>query len=173
MNTCPTSQLPSTLPSKLNSNKHLANQLGKTQSNPAVLLRVAILILGSLGFTGCESFRFPGVFKIDVAQGNIVTKDMLQKLKPGMTKGQVRYVMGSPLISDTFHPNRWDYFYSLRQGDKDPVTKHVSLYFENEQFSHFEGDVVTPEEIEKYKAYQPKDQVLENRQRDAEKDFVQ
>ena len=132
-------------------------------------IKITTVCLCLFALAACGSFRFPGVFKIDVAQGNIVTKDMLQKLKPGMTKSQVRYVMGSPLVTDTFHPNRWDYYYSIRLGGRDPITKHVSLHFENDQFSHFDGDVVTPAEMAKYKAYQPKDRNLENQRHDAEK----
>lgn len=126
------------------------------------------LLAALLSLAGCESFRFPGVFKIDIAQGNIVTNEMLERLNPGMTKGQVRYVMGSPLLTDTLHPNRWDYYYSVRIGDKEPVTKHVSLFFDNDQFSHFEGDVVTEAEIKQYKAVQKEDVLLENQRRDAE-----
>lgn len=130
------------------------------------------LITAIITLNGCGSFRFPGVFKIDIAQGNIVTKEMLEKLKPGMTKSQVRYVMGSPLVTDPFHPNRWDYFYSIRLGDNDPIERHVSLYFDEDQFTHFSGDFVTEEEMDKYKAYQPEDRSLENDRHEAQKSVL-
>lgn len=130
------------------------------------------LITALITLNGCGSFRFPGVFKIDIAQGNIVTKEMLEKLKPGMTKSQVRYVMGSPLVTDPFYPNRWDYFYSIRLGDNDPIERHVSLYFEDDQFTHFSGDFVTEEEMDKYKAYQPQDRSLENDRQEAQKSVL-
>jgi outer membrane protein assembly factor BamE len=59
--------------------------------------------------TGCSTDKIPGIYRIDIQQGNNVTQAMLNELEPGMTKNQVAYVMGNPLLIDTFHPNRWDY----------------------------------------------------------------
>ena len=80
--------------------------------------------------SACSSLRFPGVFRIDVAQGNLITKDMVDKLRVGMTPRQVRYVMGSPMIADTFHPERWDYLYNLETGKGIFIENHLVLYFE-------------------------------------------
>ncbi|MES2663123.1 MAG: outer membrane protein assembly factor BamE [Pseudomonadota bacterium] len=82
--------------------------------------------------SGCTRFGFPGVFKVDVAQGNIVTKDMVETLRLGMTQDQVRYVMGTPLLTDTFKPNRWDYFYSFKDQGNTPKGYRVQLQFEND-----------------------------------------
>jgi len=109
----------------------------KRTSLPLILLCVAAL----LGASGCSTLKFPGVFKIDIAQGNIVTKEMVDKLKPGMTRRQVRYVMGSPLLTDTFHQNRWDYHYSILIGDQRLVKRHITLLFENDQYIETIGDV--------------------------------
>ena len=58
-------------------------------------------------------------YKIDIQQGNVVTEEMVEKLKPGMSRSQVRFVLGTPLITDVFHADRWDYFYYFA---------HVDLY---------------------------------------------
>ena len=61
-----------------------------------------------------ESLTFPSVHKIDVQQGNLITDEMVELLRPGLTKNQVQYVMGTPLVVDTFNPNHWDYVYQYR-----------------------------------------------------------
>jgi len=100
-----------------------------------------IAVIGISAVSGCSTLKFPGVFKIDIGQGNIVTKEMVDKLKPGMTKRQVRYVMGSPLLTDTFHQDRWDYHYSILIGDQRLAKRHITLLFENDQYVKTEGDV--------------------------------
>ena len=71
----------------------------------------------SLFLAGCgTNIGFPGVYRINVEQGNIVTADMVEQLAPGMTRRQVRFILGTPLIEDTFHEHRWDYRYTLRNG---------------------------------------------------------
>ncbi|WP_290578896.1 outer membrane protein assembly factor BamE [Ketobacter sp.] len=101
------------------------------RSKPAALL----IIVVAVAMTGCSSLRFPGVFRIDVGQGNLITKEMLDKLRVGMTPRQVEYVMGSPMIADTFHPNRWDYMYSLETGKGILVQNQLTLFFENERLA--------------------------------------
>lgn len=108
------------------------------QSTRYALLLVAFTLLG-----GC-SFKMPnlGVYKIDIPQGNIVTQEMVDKLQPGMNKRQVRFVMGSPLILDTFEPERWDYLRSMEEGKKKKRTQQrISLYFENDLLVRMEGDL--------------------------------
>lgn len=81
-------------------------------------------------------------FKMDIQQGNVVTSKMLLQLKPGMTKSQVRFIMGTPLIVDSFHKDRWDYFYQLRQAGKIVKQRRVILDFEKELLTKVRGDVV-------------------------------
>ncbi len=68
--------------------------------------------------SACGFVGFPGVYKINVEQGNIVTQEMVDQLKPGMNRRQVRFILGTPLIEDTFNQNRWDYLYVKRNGMK-------------------------------------------------------
>jgi outer membrane protein assembly factor BamE len=85
----------------------------------------------------------PGLtpYKVDIQQGNLVTQDMIDKLKPGMSKSQVRFALGTPLIADAFHADRWDYVYVLQQ--KGRVTEHrrISVVFSDDKLLRIDGDV--------------------------------
>lgn len=96
---------------------------------------LAILSFCTVILAGCSNLRFPGVFRIDVGQGNIITADMIEKLKVGMTKRQVEYVMGSAMIKDPFSPNRWDYIYNYETGRGTFVENQLTLYFEGERLN--------------------------------------
>jgi outer membrane protein assembly factor BamE len=68
----------------------------------------------------------------NVEQGNILTKDMIDKIQVGQSQTQVRFLLGSPLVQDAFHKNRWDYFYSLKKGrSKDVEKKRLTIIFDN------------------------------------------
>jgi len=83
-------------------------------------------------------------YKIDVQQGNIVTQEMVDKLKPGMTRSQVRYVLGTPLVADPFHKDRWDYFYSFKKGaEAAPESRRLTLIFKDDVLHSVQGDVAT------------------------------
>ena len=87
---------------------------------------------------GCS---FPGVHKIDIQQGNVITQDMVDQLRPGMTTRQVRFIMGTPLITDTFHRNRWDYLYSIQIAGGTRQQERISLIFDdNQQLLGLAGD---------------------------------
>ena len=102
------------------------------------------LLLGlALLSTGCGSnIGFPGVYRIDVEQGNIVTSEMVEQLKPGMTRRQVRFVLGTPLIEDSFHANRWDYRYTLRNGTKTLEQNRLTVFFEGDALVNVTGTEV-------------------------------
>lgn len=102
-----------------------------------MLLKLLTLLV-LLQFAGCSVF--PSVlYKIDVQQGNIVTQDMVDKLKPGMTKSQVRFVLGTPLIVDAFRDNRWDYVYMRQEKGELVEQERLTIFFENEILTHFEN----------------------------------
>ena len=84
----------------------------------------------------------PDVYKIDIQQGNEITSEMLMKLKPEMSKAQVRFVLGTPLIQSTFHEDRWDYVYEMRVRDIVIDQRHVVLNFENEKLKTITGAVI-------------------------------
>jgi len=101
-----------------------------------------IIILFTLAITGCSSFNFPGVHKIAIQQGNVITQTMVDKLKPGMTKSQVRFILGNAIINDSLNQERWDYLYSVQFGGQSLAKKHMSLFFIEDKLDHFEGDYI-------------------------------
>lgn len=105
-------------------------------------LSTLIFLMFALSFlTACEQFRFPGVFKIDIGQGNILTQEKVAQLAIGMTENQVIYLMGSPMIKDPFNPNEWDYYYSFSPAGETTQTYHLRLFFENKRLKKFKGSV--------------------------------
>lgn len=110
----------------------------------------SLVIIGlCVGFaTGCSTLRFPGVFRIDIGQGNIITAEMIEKLKLGMTKRQVEYVMGSAMVQDPFSPDRWDYIYNYETGRGSFVENRLTLYFEGERLQRIDDSQLTdPEDL--------------------------
>lgn len=110
-------------------------------------------LLSFLLLTSC-SYLPHVIYRIDVQQGNVVTDEMLEKLKPGMTKSQVLFVLGSPLIIDAFRDNRWDYVYVFREKGDLTEQKRLTLFFDNdtlvniEDYMHFSKDSVKPKPAE-------------------------
>lgn len=84
--------------------------------------------------------EIPGVYVMDVQQGNIVDQGMIDQLRPNMGKKQVLYIMGSPMFVDPFHSNRWDYIYSEQPGGEPRMQKRITLIFEGEELVGVQGD---------------------------------
>lgn len=98
------------------------------------------LVSTTLMFSGCSLNELPFVHRIDVQQGNIITQEMVDQLHLGMEKSQVRFVLGTPLLVDVFHQDRWDYFYGLQEGNGTYQQHRVSLFFEAGQLARIDGD---------------------------------
>jgi len=81
------------------------------------------------------------LYKPEVQQGTLLSAEMLTNLKPGMTKRQVRLLLGSPPVSDIFHPERWDYLYSVNQAGEKVTPQHLTLYFHNDKLVRAEGEL--------------------------------
>lgn len=106
-----------------------------------ILIITALASLALLG--GCGNFGsmdFPGVYKISIPQGNIITQDMVDQLRPGMTKRQVIFVMGTPLVRDPYHQDRWDYVYNFQPGGGERGQERLSVVFEDDQLVSISGD---------------------------------
>lgn len=111
-------------------------------NNKSSPMRLSIIALAFL-LPACSYIPMaPSVYKIDIQQGNVVTQDMLSRLKPGMTRSQVRFILGTPLVTDVFHPNRWDYVYRYQKAGKLTEQSRVTAVFENDLLLRMEGDVV-------------------------------
>lgn len=108
--------------------------------SPRTLLLALALCIG-----GCGNFTiFPGVHKIGIYQGNIIDQEMVDKLKIGMTRAQVSFVLGTPLVADPFNQNQWSYFYSKKDPDGNIDSRSFNVLFENNELASFEGDVAPP-----------------------------
>ena len=84
------------------------------------------------------------IHKIDVQQGNYVTQDLVDKVRNGMTKAEVKQVLGTPLLSDVFHANRWDYYFSSVKGGKAEDRKRLTILFENDKVVSIAGNAQPP-----------------------------
>ena len=96
-------------------------------------MRIKLVLLSTL-LASCSYISSPVLspYKMDIRQGNYITAEMREKLKLGMSKQQVRYVMGTPMVSDAFHGNRWDYIYRLEQRGEVVEKQRLTLYFEGD-----------------------------------------
>jgi len=102
---------------------------------------IALIVL----LAGCHEIPIlPGItpYRIDIQQGNAVDQEMISKLRRGMTMSQVRYALGTPLLMDAFHSDRWDYFYSLRKGGVIVESRRFVVFFKAGKLDRIEGDVV-------------------------------
>lgn len=105
-----------------------------------------ILFMAVVILNGCV------VYHLAVPQGNEVTQDQVDKLRPGLTKAQVQYLLGSALLQDPFHATRWDYVYSHTVNGKIKAEKKLTVYFEGDQLVRWEGEVLPMSERARLRA---------------------
>lgn len=123
-----------------------------------LFLRLAGLALCCIVAAACSP-----IYKLDIQQGNLFSKNQVDSLKPGMTKRQVTLVMGSPAVISPFDQNRWDYVSTVRRGNGRMATKDLTLSFENDALTRIEGDYFAEnaqeliKEATKYKRQYPDD----------------
>ncbi|MDI9332434.1 MAG: outer membrane protein assembly factor BamE [Alphaproteobacteria bacterium] len=84
-------------------------------------------------------------YRVEIVQGNVVTREQLAVLRPGLSRNQVRDVLGSPLITSLFHAQRWDYAFAIRRQGAQPLQRHVSVYFEGDRMTRVEADELPSE----------------------------
>ncbi|MGC7405013.1 outer membrane protein assembly factor BamE [Pandoraea pneumonica] len=110
-----------------------------------------------LALAGCSTYdsvtdKVIGVvtpYRINIVQGNFVSKEAYDQLKPGMTRDQVRQLLGTPLLTDIFHANRWDYVFYFKRGNASVVQeRHLKLYFESDTLARWEGGENLPTEYQ-------------------------
>ncbi|MCX7156706.1 MAG: outer membrane protein assembly factor BamE [Rhodocyclales bacterium] len=99
-------------------------------------------------------------YRIDVRQGNLVTQEMVAQLKPGLTRDQVRFILGSPLVADMFHVDRWDYVYRFQPGHGEAQQRNLTVFFQDNKLTRVAGDVVA-EDGSRTEAPRPAAQVIE------------
>lgn len=107
----------------------------------------ALAAIAALPLVSCGSVRLPmpdvvTPYRIEIQQGNFVSQEMVSQLKPGMSKDQVRFVMGTPLITDSFHADRWDYVFRRQKANsRELEQRKLAVFFEDGKLKRIEGDV--------------------------------
>jgi outer membrane protein assembly factor BamE len=101
---------------------------------PRLFVRAATVLVG-LSLAAC-------VYRIDIQQGNLLEDDDISQVEVGMTRSQVQFLLGTPMVSDSFHRDRWDYAYYFRRGRSEDVDRRwLVVYFENDRVARIERDV--------------------------------
>lgn len=104
------------------------------------LLTSLMLLTACSSTTGVTSYLSP--HRVDVRQGNYVSQEMVARLKPGMTRDQVRFVLGTSLVADMFHADRWDYVYRFQPGRGEVQLRRLVVFFEDNKLVRVGGDVI-------------------------------
>jgi outer membrane protein assembly factor BamE len=104
--------------------------------------RLGLALLLGAALSAC-SFLQP--YRVPVVQGNVVTREQVGALRPGMSRIQVRDILGTPLLASVFHANRWDYVFTLQRQGAEPQARRVTVYFKGETLERFEADALPSE----------------------------
>lgn len=110
-------------------------------------MRIRSLVLYILAFAlpACSVSDLPFVYRPEIRQGTIIEEDAVAQLEPGMTRGQVQFLMGTPSVQDPFRQNRWDYIYRIKSGDGETLTsERVTLYFDGDRLIGGRGSYIEP-----------------------------
>lgn len=121
--------------------------------SPARLPRLALTAAALAVLAGCGSFDnmsrgIAGVvtpYKVEVVQGNVISREQVEQLKPGMSRQQVRDLLGTPLVASLFHGDRWDYVFTLKRQGLEPQQRRLTVFFKGEALERFEGDPMPSE----------------------------
>lgn len=109
-------------------------------------LRLTVVLLAAANLGGCGVPRIPGItpYRIEIQQGNYVSQDMVSQLKSGMSKDQVRQIMGTPLLTDIFHAERWDYVYWREAPDGKRETRRLAVFFQDGKLARVDSAPASP-----------------------------
>ena len=114
-------------------------RVGSIRAMRILILMIAVLCL--LSGCGISNIKIPKLYKVAIQQGNVITQDMVDKLKPGMTRRQVAFVMGEPVIQDPFDDTKWVYLYSIDVPGVFSQESRLILFFdENDLLTVISGD---------------------------------
>jgi outer membrane protein assembly factor BamE len=119
----------------------LRTSVYSTFASTTFLRLLSSILLGGV-LSGCTSNQASSLIKtyrIDIQQGNIVVASSLAQLKPGMTQEQVKFILGSPLLTDPFHADRWDYVYRYQSGSGAFESNQLTIHFKNGLYTHYTG----------------------------------
>ena len=113
-----------------------------------LLASAAVAALAACGSLDGASRRVASVvtpYKIDIVQGNFVSREQVQALQPGMSRQQVRDILGTPLVSSLFHADRWEYVFTIKRPGEDALTRRLTVFFKGDVLDHSEGDAMPSE----------------------------
>jgi outer membrane protein assembly factor BamE len=113
--------------------------IGCASNSPTEIVPVASPTSGVQRIEKPRFFGFLSPYRPDVQQGNFVSQEMMAQLREGMTHDQVKFLMGTPLLTDMFHADRWDYVFRLQKGNGEILTSRVSIFFNDDRVARFEG----------------------------------
>ena len=112
----------------------------------AAVLAVALLAgCGTLDSASNVIVDAARPYRIEVVQGNFVSREQVEALRPGMSRQQVRDVLGTPLVTSLFHADRWDYVFTLKRQGVPPQRRRLTVYFEGDTLARHEGDTMPSE----------------------------
>lgn len=123
-----------------------------------ILLLLPLLAACSNTTEHITSYLAP--YRVDVRQGNMVTQEMVSQLKPGLSREQVRFILGSPLVADMFHSDRWDYVYRFQPGRGEIQQRVLTVFFQDNKLTRVAGNVVA-EDSSAPEAPKPAAQVID------------
>jgi outer membrane protein assembly factor BamE len=119
-----------------------------SHASRTVLAAAALALLAGCGSFDRATHRIADVitpYKVEIVQGNFVSREQVEALKPGMSRLQVRDVLGTPLITDPFHQDRWDYVFTIKRQGVAPQEHHLAVFFKGDVFDRAEGDTMPTE----------------------------
>lgn len=115
-----------------------------------LMIGVACAVLASCGSStlsqsAANPVNWIAPYKVDVIQGNFVAKEQIEQLQPGMSRDQVKAVLGTPLLTSLFHEDRWDYVFTLKRQGVQPQSLKYTVFFKGDQLERFSGDAMPSE----------------------------
>ncbi|MEX8192960.1 outer membrane protein assembly factor BamE [Comamonas guangdongensis] len=119
----------------------------RSRAGLALTLAIAAALAGCSSIDGV-AHRVANVvtpYKVDVVQGNFVSKEQVAALQPGMSRQQIRDILGTPLVTSVFHADRWEYVFTIKRPDVDPQVRKLTVFFDGDRFVRAEGDEMPSE----------------------------
>jgi outer membrane protein assembly factor BamE len=116
-------------------------------------IRLALALAAGTAASGCSTFDRMSFgiadritpYRVEIVQGNFVSKEQVAALRPGMNRQQVRDVLGTPLVTSVFHAQRWDYVFTIKRQGVEPQARKLTVYFKGDALERFEGDTMPSE----------------------------
>jgi outer membrane protein assembly factor BamE len=127
----------------------------RASASPLRAIEVGLSLAVALGLAGCHMLPSATKFldavtpyRVEIVQGNVITSEQAAAIKPGLNRTQVRDILGTPLVADAFHAERWDYVFTIRRQGAEPQARHVIVLFAGDQFKSIDTGGPLPSERE-------------------------